>query len=254
MTYAEQLEIIKAIPVREGESKVIQCPFCYGLKKLALSKFDGKIMWNCYRASCNGKGIYSGKRSAEAVKNYLEDTVSIRRSKHRPMPTVTASVYNHPECINFLELCNSLDAYERGYVKVKYAPAEDRVLFCATNGAVGRLLSGSGPKWISYGELPSGIHVGIGSTAVLVEDVPSACSVSRIEGMVGVALLGTTITAGIKSTLSEYNNCYLVLDKDASVKSLKQSKSISHNIKVRFTSEDLKYLTTDKIQDLIHIS
>ena len=89
---------------------------------------------------------------------------------------------------------------------------------------------------------------------MLVEDVPSACSVSRIEGMVGVALLGTTITAGIKSTLSEYDNCYLVLDKDASVKSLKQSKSISRNIKVRFTSEDLKYLTTDKIQDLIHIS
>jgi len=254
MTYSEQLEIIKDIPIKEGHSKVIQCPFCYGLKKLALSKFDGKVMWNCYRASCNGKGIYSGKRNANAVRNCLSDSVEYRRPKYRTIPAVTASVYNHPEALNFLEMSNSLDAYERGYIKVRYAPAEDRVLFYTDTGAVGRVLSGSGPKWVSYGELSQGIHVGEGSTAVLVEDTPSACSVSRLSGHVGVALLGTTITSGVRLTLSKYTNVYLVLDKDAALKSITQIRKVDRSIKVRLTPEDLKYLSKQRIERLLCIT
>ena len=76
MTYAEQLEVIQSIPLREGDRKVIQCPFCYGQKKLALSKSDGKLMWNCYRASCNAKGIHTGRRNLQSVKNYLNNKIN----------------------------------------------------------------------------------------------------------------------------------------------------------------------------------
>ena len=254
MTYAEQLAIIKDIPIREGDSKVIQCPFCYGVKKFTISKHDGKTLWNCYRASCNGKGIYSGKRDVKAVKNYLAKTILEGKSNFRPVPSITTSVYNAPRAIDFLNSVNSLEAFKNGYIEVRYSPAEDRVVFYTKTGAVGRTLSGIGPKWVSYGLLPNGIHVGEGSTAVLVEDVPSACSISRMSGYVGVALLGTTITSSIKLTLSTYTKIYLVLDKDASLKSITQHKKITQQIHIRFTQKDLKYLSTEKIQKLLSVT
>ena len=93
--------------------------------------------------------------------------------------------------------------------------------------------------------------MGLGDIAVLVEDTPSACSVSRVEGLVGIALLGTTITSGIKKTLSKYTTKYLVLDKDAALKSIAQSRKVDKNLKVRLTNVDLKNMSTNQIETLI---
>ena len=251
MTYQEQLQIIKDIPIQEGVTKVITCPFCYQPKKLALSKIDGKLMWNCYRASCSAKGIYTGKRNLQAVKNYLANEVSMKTAFRKPVPSMTTSVRNHQPAIDYLEKNNSLEAYESGLVDVRYAPAEDRVLFCSAEGAVGRSLKAYGPKWISYGLLTEGIHVGSGSTAVLVEDVPSACSVSRISGLVGVAMLGTNLTSSLEKSLINYDTTYLVLDKDANKKAIRIQKSSTRRFLVRFTNEDLKCLTKCKIEGML---
>jgi hypothetical protein len=104
---------------------------------------------------------------------------------------------------------------------------------------------------MSYGELPHGIRVGSGDTAVLVEDVASACSVSRDYHLTGIALLGTHLTSGIKKIIKNYNKVYLVLDKDAAVKCIKESRRTS-GILVRFTSTDLKYQTTAQIKDTLN--
>jgi len=252
MTYQEQLDIIKAIPIKEGDTKVITCPFCYGEKKLALSRLDGKLLWYCYRASCNGKGVHHGNRSKAGVHNYLNKVIKDKVSR-RPIPEIVTSVDNHPPALKYLESVNSLQAHQQRLVKVKYAPADNRVLFYSrgSHGAVGRSLSKYGPKWISYGHIPDGIQVGDGKTAVLVEDAPSACSVSRIDGLVGIALLGTTITSGIKKTLSNYNEVYLILDKDAALKSISQLRNVNKNMKVRLTSIDLKLMTIHKITQIL---
>ena len=251
MTYQEQLQIIKQIPIRDGVTKVITCPFCYQPKKLALSKIDGKLMWNCYRASCSAKGIYAGKRNLQAVKNYLANEVKTKTAFRKPLPSMTTSVRNHQPAIDYLKTVNSLDAYESGLIKIRYAPAEDRVLFYGAEGAVGRSLKRYGPKWISYGLLTEGIHVGSGSTAVLVEDVPSACSVSRIPGLVGVAMLGTNLTFSLEKSLINYKKTYLVLDKDANKKAIRIQKSSTRRLLVRFTNEDLKCLTKCKIEGML---
>lgn len=247
MTYLEQLEVIKTIPIREGDTKVIQCPFCGGLKKLSVSKVDGQLKWYCFRASCNGKGIYQGKRSLQAAKNYLADAVQQKTREPKPIPLITTPARNHQPALDYLEQNNSLEAYEAGYIDVRYAPAEDRVLFCTDTGAVGRSLNKYGPKWLTYGVLEEGIHVGNGSTAVLVEDTPSACSVSRIDGFVGVALLGTRISSCLKKSLNKYSACYLVLDKDASSKSITICKSVSRSLLVRLTAVDLKRLSVNQL-------
>ena len=251
MTYQEQLYIIKGIPIREGDTKVITCPFCYQPKKLALSKLDGKLMWNCYRASCNAKGIYTDRRNLQAVKNYLDNKVQKKSVIRKPVPSMTTSVNNHQPALDYLEQVNSLEAFQKGYIDVRYAPAEDRVLFLYGEGAVGRSLKPYGAKWLSYGSLSEGISVGTGETVVLVEDAPSACSVSRIEGLVGLALLGTNITVPIKSAIKLYNKKYLVLDKDASSKAISIVMNIDRSIRVRLTSSDLKSLSTNQILSVL---
>ena len=94
MLYLEQLEVIKDIPLKEGDRKVIQCPFCHGLKKLSLSKEQGVIRWNCFRASCEGKGIYSGRRNLEATKAYLANSSNAPAKYIRPLPALTTCVEN----------------------------------------------------------------------------------------------------------------------------------------------------------------
>ena len=250
MTYLEQLEIVKTINIREGDTIVIQCPFCGGYKKLAVSKIDGQLKWFCYRASCNGRGIYQGRRSLQASKDYLAK-VSKTTAKVKPLPEITTSVDNHKPAIDFLKSVNSLEAYQNGWIDVRYAPAEDRVMFYADRGAVGRCLKPYGPKWMTYGVIEGGVHVGEGANAVLVEDVPSACSVSRLEGYVGVAMLGTNLTSAIKQSVSCYTNRYLVLDKDANSKALNTIRRKDKTLRLRLTEKDLKWLTSEQIQNLL---
>ena len=252
MTYAQQLKIVQTIPVQEGETLVVTCPFCYGPKKLAVSKSGGKILWYCYRASCEAKGAYSGRRNQKAVRDYLSNTAPTKNKPVKPIPSITTSVDNHPPAMEYLHSVNSVEAYKNKLINIRYAPAEDRVLFYGNNGAVGRSLRRFGPKWLSYGELPDGIHVGTGDIAVLVEDTPSACAVSRLDGLVGVALLGTTITSGIKKTLNKFTKLYLVLDKDASSKAISEEMKIDRSIRVRLTGSDLKSLSTNQILSVIN--
>ena len=253
MTYAEQLQIIKDIPLREGDTKVITCPFCGGQKKLALSKIDGKLMWNCYRASCEGKGIHTGKRDLQSAKSYLSGQVRQREVYVRPLPSITTSVENHKPALDYLASVNSLEAYRNGYIKVRYDPSQDRVLFYSGEGVVAKSLRSYGPKWMTLGSIPAGVHIGTGTTAVLVEDVPSACSVSRVNGLVGVAMLGTNITKALNKATEKYLNKYLCLDKDASAKAIVIKRQLGASLKVRFISKDLKVLTTSQIRHTLKI-
>jgi len=251
MTYSEQLDIIKRIPLREGDRKVITCPFCYMDKKLSISKIDGTVMWNCFRASCEGKGIYTGDRTIEYVKNRLNN-IKADKPIGKPLPSITTSITNHQPALDYLESVNSLEAYNNQLIKIRYAPSENRVIFYYANGAVGRLLSGFGPKWITYGVIESGITIGVGNKVVMVEDVPSACSVSRIKGFVGLALLGTKLSYNITKTLKKYSDKYLVLDMDASIKAVQQARKHGCNIRVCLTKRDLKVLDTEQVKRVLY--
>ena len=253
-SYLDQVEYVKSIILAEGDRHTADCPFCGGRNKFTLDKFDGKLIWNCYRASCGVKGSYTGKRDINAAKSYLQGNATQRfKAKYKEIPALTTRVTNHDPAVSYLKHVNSYDAYLRGDIKIKYAPKEDRVLFYNPEGtgAVGRSLRPVRAKWWSYGDLSEGIPVGTGKHAVLVEDVASACSVSNCSDFVGIALLGTNITKSISRTLSKYKRITLVLDNDASVKAISLARKLNMQCNVRFTKLDLKYLTAQAIEDLV---
>ena len=252
-SYRDQLDVIKSLHLKDGDRLTMNCPFCGGPNKFTVDKSDERVIWNCYRASCPAKGSYRGRRSISASKAYLNNNRPDREAKKKsPVPTIVTKPDNYGPAMLYLESVNSLEAYQAGLIKIRYAPAEKRVLFYNqdSTGAVGRSLCGSKYKWWSYGQLDGGIHVGEGDHAILVEDVPSACAVSCIPAYTGVALLGTKITNGIKSALIEYKSFTLILDNDASSKAIIEASRLS-NCKLRFTKLDLKNLTADKIMGVI---
>lgn len=253
-SYKDQISVIKTVRLKDGDRKTMDCPFCGGKNKFTIDKFDGKLVWNCYKASCNVRGFHVEGRSVANAKQYLSGQATGRKKfSYGAIPEITTRVTNVPAAIEYLKSVNSFAAFERGDIAIRYAVKEDRVLFYNKDGtgAVGRSLRPVRSKWWSYGDVSGGIHVGEGTRAVLVEDVASACAVSNVENLAGVALLGTNITKTIAKSIIKYNKCTLVLDNDASLKALSLLRKLSMDCNIRLTKKDLKYLSADKIRNLI---
>lgn len=256
-SYRDQWDILKSINLTEGDSKSIDCPFCGGRKKFNITKMDGKTLWNCYRASCTAKGVYSGPRSIAEAKAYmLGKKAETSVSNATPLPEMTTSIENSDKAISYVKNVNAYQAYESGFIKLRYAPGEDRVLFYTQDGlgAVGRSLKSYGSKWWTYGNTTKGVHVGEGSTAVLVEDAASACAVSRCKDMVGVALLGTNLTKDVNKSLKCYDNAVIILDNDAKQKAVSLVRTMSIPSTMRLTKVDIKELTVQDLYGVLKFS
>lgn len=253
----DQIDVLKSIRLSEGDTRTMNCPFCGGVKKFTISNLDGRIVWNCYKASCGAKGSYQVGRSAEGIKKALggRRDAPAPRSSRTPIPTITSSPENHPAVMQYLREVHALPAYESGLLRIRYAPKDQRVLFYTRNGegAVGRSLTGKTPKWWSYGDTSSGIVVGDGDITVVVEDAASAANVGAIDGYQGVALLGTSLTAPIRHYLKCRSKVVIILDKDASKKALCLVHELQAltNVTARITHSDLKNLEQGEVRELV---
>ena len=253
-SYKDQISVIKSVRLKDGDRKTMDCPFCGGKNKFTIDKFDGKLVWNCYKASCSVRGSHVEGRSVANAKQYLSGQATSRKKQSfGSIPEITTRIINVPAAIEYLKSVNSFEAFERGDIACRYAVKEDRVLFYNKDGtgAVGRSLRPVRSKWWTYGDVSGGIHVGEGTHAVLVEDVASACAVSNVENLVGVALLGTNITKTIAKSIIKYNKHTLILDNDASLKAISLLRKVSMGCSIRLTKQDLKYLSCGEIRNLV---
>jgi DNA primase len=89
----------------------------------------------------------------------------------------------------------------------------------------GRTLIGARPKWYRYGNYRGGFRIGTSDTAFVVEDIPSAISIS--DWVTGYALLGTSLRDEHMQDLSEFSRVVVALDKDATDKALTMMRTIS---------------------------
>jgi hypothetical protein len=253
--FKEQLELVERIKIREGDFKRIDCPFCGGKKTFTLDRHsDGKLLWNCYKASCGARGVKQYGRSLNAAKRYISGSEKENHQRTQtPLPDITTNVRNKADALEYLKSVNSLEALDKGLIRIRFAPQANRVLFYNQDGsgAVGRLLSGKGPKWLSYGDVSGGIHVGSSKIGVLVEDAASACSIARLQDFTGIGLLGTNLTSQIKNSLHLYNQLYIILDNDAANKAVRMSRKLRGSVLIRMTKDDPKDLTIHELTQLL---
>lgn len=254
-SYQEQLNIVKDIKVKEDESKRIICPFCFGVNTFTISNKSGDILWNCYKASCNAKGLYKGVGSSASIRNRLEKATEDTTPIRSPIPPILSGIENHKVVMDWLEIHNCLSEAIQKKVTIKYSPKERRILFFYPElvGALGRtLIPGHKPKWKQYGDTSGVFIAGFGESAVIVEDCASAVSVSRLENTVGIAISGTNLSTNQKHQLTKYKKVTIALDKDASRKAryLVEQLIPFSDVTTALLEQDLKYLSAAELNNL----
>ena len=252
-TYAEQLETLNPIKLKEGQTRRIDCPFCGGYKSMGISNNEGRRVWNCFKASCGIRGSQSVGMTREGLRRRAEGLSVSRARSGAPLPTMLSDPKHHPEALSYLKSVNSLEAYETGLVDIKYSPALKRVLYMMPDGAVGRTLINEKPKWKNFGDTTGILRIGSGDTAVVVEDAASAASVSRFSFCSGCALLGTNVSSLQRAQLVRFNNVIIALDKDASRKAIGLKSKLEGRVNTRivFIEEDLKWLSRSQLKEVI---
>jgi len=260
-------EFIGSLDIRDGESKRVSCPECGGYNTFTVTRKDGRVLYNCYKASCDVSGGVSQKRSVNALRSRLESSVSDATgagSTYLPefeLPPICTHNLDRDACLKYIDAMNIQASIDAGYTTVMYDFAEDRCVFLIYDdnnnmiGAVGRALrKGVMPKWKRYDKRKDlmffcGKKQG---TAVLVEDCASACTVFA-SGFTGVALLGTSLNEHHIYQLRVFDKIIVALDADASQKAIRMQKMLAPHVssELLFLTDDLKYLTPESVRSLL---
>ena len=259
--------IIEDVNLNMGDTKRMNCPSCNGYKTFSITNNNGKIVWNCFKASCNVKGTYKNDISSESFsKANGSETISHQNSRgnsYSPQVKKVLQRYwrgnDFPiELINYLTVNHCLHAYQNNSADIRYDYQKNRAVFVIKNhrnevidGAGRALYDGALPKWFRYGStrLPYVCGDKKCKNAVVVEDCASACAVT-ISSMCGVALMGTNLLKEhIPHIVDNFKLAIVALDKDASQKSLDIAKELSVHVQtqIRFLDKDIKTWTEEKI-------
>lgn len=256
MFIQDQLSTISRYRINAGETIRVNCPFCSGKKTMSISKIDGTLKWNCFKASCKAGGNNKVGRTSVEIRNALNGISSTPKKSTLPIPEILISPTTRTESLNYLLENNCLTAFEDGACRIEYSPKENRILFFNKEGTgcIGRSLTkGLSPKWKVFGQPTQLFTVGNANHVVLVEDAASACAVYATKVYAGAALLGTHMTYKQRKLLEHYDFVTICLDKDATRKSILLSKQlrVGSNCLVRFLTNDLKTYPPERIIKVI---
>ena len=250
-------EIIKELDVANGMTKRMNCPVCKGYKTFTVTNNMGKVVWNCYKATCETKGGHRVHLSVQDIRDAITPDVMDTGEVEFILPEFIVPHGNRREVMDFCELWE-LDADE---LNLHYDVKERRVVFLVkdngvTVDAVGRSVANRIPKWKRYGKNSLPYTHGCGKVAVVVEDCVSASVVGN-DVYVGLAVLGTSLSEGHKRYLSQFSTIIVALDPDALPKSLKFAKELRtycSDVRVLKLADDLKYSNPDDISNLITLT
>jgi hypothetical protein len=142
-------------------------------------------------------------------------------------------------------------------LNIHYDVKDKRVVFPVEHNdiivdAVGRSVTKLLPKWKRYGKSNLPFVHGCGRVAVVVEDCVSA-SVVGSDVLVGVAVLGTSLSESHKRYLMQFSTAIIALDPDALTKTLafaKELRGYVPDVRVLRLIDDLKYRNPNDISNL----
>ena len=244
-------DTINDIDILNGETKRMNCPECGGFKTFTITNNMGRMLWNCYKASCNISGSKPVHLSVEDIKRTLRKEE--KQAEHFVMPEYIVPYKGQREITRFMERFDLMGG-------LHHDVKDNRAVFPIvhdgiTVDAIGRSLRNSLPKWKKYGNSGLPFTSGCGKVAVVVEDCVSAVIVGS-DVYVGVAVLGTSLSDIHKRYLSQFSSAIIALDPDALPKAMeffKDLKSVVNDVRVLRLTDDLKYKHPNDIEKLTAI-
>jgi hypothetical protein len=250
MSYTWVKTFIEDLTLQPNGRLRMDCPSCQKKNTLSVSDDGYRRMYNCFSANCDVKGVTNNRLTTTNSRVVFEKK-SEPSIKHKvsdfQLPSTFVPLSRSQKAIDYVRSVNSYQAYLDNRVDIMYDIRFDRVSFLVKNkgrvvDAVGKSLSNGKPKWYRYGSSHYPFLCGRGDVACVVEDCPSACSVSFF--CKGLALLGTNLLDSHLDILKSHKKVIVALDKDATNKAVEMSRKISQyvNCSVAFLTNDLKNL------------
>ena len=251
MDYKYQLQVVKELDV-QGKLR-IDCPFCLNRKTFEVTNDNGKILWNCFHANCDAKGIQSDGFSRKDIDDFFDTTDNFHNHKFI-MPKSFVNYAVHPKARAFLDMYGITNTNAR----IMYDVKQERVVFLIESegevvNAIGRAYGNFTPKWFKYGQSDVPFITGNNKEiAIIVEDCVSACAIEVKCGFTGIALMGTSLQDSfVEHIANSADNVVICLDRDATDKcfSIKNKLESKVNPYIWMIDEDLKYFEDDKMKE-----
>ena len=261
VNYIQQLAVVEGLSIPPDTEIRHDCPFCHNKNTLVVDTTNDTLRWHCFHASCSAKGRKITEKGMSYVNKTFKSTSKTQLQEFH-LPDSFKSVHSNDKALMYLHKNNCWEACMWGRADIKYDVKQDRVVFLIKNpkddtyvGAVGRGLNAQVyPKWYMYTDKNIPFKCGECKDAVIVEDCASACAVSNV--LTGIAILGTSLVENHKNYIKPYRKLYVALDPDATTKSFKIANELRFsgflNVEVKPIKDDLKYFSTDEIEEMFY--
>ena len=240
-----------------GESKRLDCPNCNSKNTFTVTNNMGAVMWNCYKISCSLSGSSRVTLTVDDIRTAMNKQREQEDNTDFEFPE---NVVPHGNRKAITEWCDkwSLSADK---LNLYYDVKENRAVFPIVHNnkiidGAGRSLGKMIPKWKRYGKNNLPYSQGHGTTAVVVEDCVSAAVVASTK-IVGVAVLGTSLSESHKQYLSQFSTAIIALDPDALEKIMQFAKELRNyvkQVKVLRLKDDLKYRREEDLNNLYFLT
>ena len=235
------------------------CPLCGKPNTFSVTDNGFERLWNCFHADCHTKGgtgislTKENSRQAFAKKQTKQKEIEV----DFVIPDTFVSLSRNINAENYVKQVHSYDAYLSGLVDIRYDFQRDRVVYLVKDGdkvvdATGRSLTNSKPKWLRYGNSRYPFLSGEGGNLFIVEDCPSACSISNLVR--GLALMGTSLLDSHIQVIQNYKKIFVGLDKDATRKAVDIVRHLSNYVPTKLVvlKKDLKNMEKEERDDFIN--
>ena len=224
------------------------CPLCGRVNTFSVTDTGFERLWYCFHADCHTKGSTGVQLTKENSKiAFKEKITSTETNSEFEIPNTFVSLSRNKQAEDYVKKVGSYEAYLSGLTDIRYDLQQDRVVYLVksiSNGrvvdATGRALTDRKPKWRRYGGNKLPFVCGTTDNLFVVEDCPSACSVSGLT--TGLALMGTTLLDEHIEVIKNYKKVYIALDKDATGKAILLMKKLRNYVptKLIVLNKDLK--------------
>ena len=254
---------VESLPIPSYGRYRSDCPVCGKPNTFSVTDSGFERLWYCFHADCHTKGgtgisLTKDNSSKAFVKR---ETKKEETDIDFTIPDTFVSLSRNINAENYVKEVHSYDAYLSGLADIRYDFQRDRVVYLVKQGdkvvdATGRSLTNTRPKWLRYGTSKLPFTCGTSDNLFVVEDCPSACSVSNLVS--GLGLMGTSLLDSHIQVIQNYKKIFVALDRDATRKAVDIVRHLSNYVPTKLVvlKKDLKNMEKEERDDFInnHIS